>query len=216
MDEYVAEVGWQRGQQDFLDNQYSRRHWLRFDSGQEIAASSSPHVVPVPLSDPNALDPEEAFIASLSSCHMLWFLSIAAKRRFLVDTYHDRVSGQMGKNEAGKLYIAKVILRPEVSFSGERLPTREQIEQMHQQAHEECFIASSVKSEVLCEPRRDAVASGDARQLSPWCTGQDHGATRSGTTAGQLYALSASARTAAAAKMTTHRLPRSRCSLLWN
>ena len=153
MDEYVAELGWQRGEQDFLDNQYSRRHWLRFDSGQEIAGSSSPHVVPVPFSDPNALDPEEAFIASLSSCHMLWFLSIAAKRRFLVDAYHDRVSGQMGINDNGKQYIATVTLRPEVIFSGERLPTLEQIEQMHHLAHEECFIANSVKSEVRCEPR---------------------------------------------------------------
>ena len=153
MAEYVAEVIWQRGEQDFLGNRYSRKHLLRFDGGLEIAGSSSPHVVPVPMSDETAVDPEEAFIASLASCHMLWFLSIAAKRRFCIDDYHDNASGLMQANAAGKLFISQVTLRPAVNFSGERLPTREQIEQMHHQAHEECFIANSVKSEVRCEPR---------------------------------------------------------------
>nr|WP_262498932.1 OsmC family protein [Pseudomonas sp. WS 5011] len=105
------------------------------------------------MSDASAVDPEEAFVASLASCHMLWFLSIAAKCRFCVDDYHDCASGLMQENAAGKLFIAQVTLRPAVSFSGERLPSREQIEQMHHQAHEECFIANSVKSEVRCEPR---------------------------------------------------------------
>ena len=151
--EYGAEVLWQRGEQDFLGNRYSRRHLLRFDGGLEIAASSSPHVVPMPMSDETALDPEEAFVASLASCHMLWFLSIAAKRRFCIDDYHDNASGLMQSNAAGKLFISKVTLRPAVEFSGTRRPTREQIEQMHHQAHEECFIANSVRSEVRCEPR---------------------------------------------------------------
>lgn len=153
MTEYSAEVIWQRGEQDFLGNRYSRRHLLRFDGGAEVAGSSSPHVVPLPMSDETAVDPEEAFVASLSSCHMLWFLSIAAKRRFCVDTYHDNASGLMQPNDLGKLYIAQITLRPAVSFSGERVPTHQQIEQMHHQAHEECFIANSVKSEVRCEPR---------------------------------------------------------------
>jgi len=151
--EYVAEVIWQRGEQDFLGNRYSRKHLLRFDGGQEVAGSSSPHVVPLPMSDASAVDPEEAFVASLASCHMLWFLSIAAKCRFCVDDYHDCASGLMQENAAGKLFIAQVTLRPAVTFSGERLPSREQIEHMHHQAHEECFIANSVKSEVRCEPR---------------------------------------------------------------
>jgi organic hydroperoxide reductase OsmC/OhrA len=152
MTEYVAEVIWQRGEQDFLSNRYSRKHLLRFDGGLEVAGSSSPHVVPLPMSDEQAVDPEEAFVASLASCHMLWFLSIAAKRRFCVDDYRDNASGLMQANDAGKLFIALVTLRPTASFSGERLPSREQIEQMHQQAHDECFIANSVKSEVRCEP----------------------------------------------------------------
>jgi organic hydroperoxide reductase OsmC/OhrA len=104
------------------------------------------------MSDEQAVDPEEAFVASLASCHMLWFLSIAAKRRFCVDDYRDNASGLMQANDSGKLFIALVTLRPTASFSGERLPSREQIEQMHQQAHDECFIANSVKSEVRCEP----------------------------------------------------------------
>lgn len=153
MTEYIAEVIWLRDQQDFVGNGYSRKHLWRFDGGTEVAGSSSPQVVPLPMSDATAVDPEEAFVASLSSCHMLWFLSIAAKRRFCVDSYHDNARGLMQANAAGKLYIAQVTLRPAVSFSGERVPSREQIAQMHHHAHEECFIANSVKSEVRCEPR---------------------------------------------------------------
>jgi organic hydroperoxide reductase OsmC/OhrA len=153
MANYCAEVIWQRGEQDFLGNRYSRKHLLRFDGGLEVPGSSSPHVVPLPMSDAAAVDPEETFIASLASCHMLWFLSIAADQQFCVDSYQDAAIGVMAKNSAGKLYIARVTLRPAVAFSGARQPTREQIEQMHHQAHEECYIANSVKSEVRCEPR---------------------------------------------------------------
>lgn len=153
--DYGAEVLWQRGEQNFLDNRYSRRHLLRFDGGVEVAGSSSPHVVPVPFSDAAAVDPEEAFVASLSSCHMLWFLAIAGKQGFCVDRYHDQARGQMSANAAGKLFIARVTLRPAVQFSGTCLPSREQIAQMHHQAHEECFIANSVRTEVRCEPRHD-------------------------------------------------------------
>ncbi|WP_332774606.1 OsmC family protein [Polaromonas sp.] len=152
MAQYSAEILWQRGEQDFLGNRYSRRHLLRFDGGAEVAGSSSPHVVPVPMSDAAAVDPEEAFVASLSSCHMLWFLSIAAKRKFCVDRYADAAVGVMAKNAEGKTAMTVVTLRPEVQFSGERLPTREQIEQLHHEAHAECFIANSVKTEVRCEP----------------------------------------------------------------
>jgi organic hydroperoxide reductase OsmC/OhrA len=152
MSEYTAEVLWQRGDQDFLANTYSRRHSLRFDGGAEWAGSSSPHVVPLPFSDASAVDPEEAFVASLSSCHMLWFLTMAVKRKFCVDRYFDAASGVMEKNAEGKMAMTVVTLRPEVTFSGESLPTREQIAHMHHRAHEECFIANSVKTEVRCEP----------------------------------------------------------------
>ncbi len=152
MFEYSAEVLWLRGEQDFLSNRYSRKHLLRFDGGIEIAGSSSPHVVPIPMSDASAVDPEEAFISSLSSCHMLWFLSIAAKHKFCVDRYSDIATGIMEKNTAGKMFISKVTLKPEVQFSGARTPSHEEINRMHHEAHTECFIANSVRTEIRCEP----------------------------------------------------------------
>jgi organic hydroperoxide reductase OsmC/OhrA len=152
MAHYTAEVLWLRGEQAFTDNRYSRRHTLRFDGGVEVPGSSSPHVVPLPMSDASAVDPEEAFVASLSSCHMLWFLAIAAKRRFCVDRYFDAAVGTMGRNAEGREAMLTVTLRPEVLFSGERLPTREELADMHHKAHDECFIANSVKTEVRCEP----------------------------------------------------------------
>ena len=152
MSHYTAEVIWQRNEQHFLDNKYSRKHLLRFDGGVVVPASSSPQVVPVPMSDAAAVDPEEAFVASLSSCHMLWFLSIAAQRKFCVDRYQDNAVGVMAKNSEGKLFMSVVTLRPAVVFSGERLPEQAQIENMHHAAHEACYIANSVKSEVRCEP----------------------------------------------------------------
>jgi organic hydroperoxide reductase OsmC/OhrA len=152
MSQYVAEVLWSRGEQDFLGNRYSRRHLLRFDGGLEVPGSSSPHVVPLPMSDAAAVDPEEAFVASLASCHMLWFLSIAAQRKFCVDRYLDSAVGVMAKNSEGKLCMSVVTLHPAVVFSGERLPEKAQIEDMHHAAHDACYIANSVKSEVRCEP----------------------------------------------------------------
>ena len=152
MAHYTAEVLWQRGAQDFLDNRYSRRHLLRFDGGAEVPGSSSPQVVPLPLSDAAAVDPEEAFVAALASCHMLWFLSIAARQGFRVDRYFDAAVGTMDRNAEGKMAMTQVTLRPEARFSGPARPTREQIEQMHLQAHEECFIANSVRTVVRCEP----------------------------------------------------------------
>lgn len=147
------EVHWQRGGHAFIDKRYSRKHELRFDGGITVAGSSSPHVVPLPMSDAAAIDPEEGFIASLSSCHMLWFLSIAAGRKFCVDRYVDVAIGVMDRNYAGKLFMSVVTLRPEVQFSGEIQPSRDEIHQMHHEAHEECFIANSVKCVVRCEPR---------------------------------------------------------------
>lgn len=152
MEQYFAQILWLRDGQNFLDNRYSRKHLWRFDGEVEVPASSSPHVVPVPFSDQRAVDPEEAFVASLSSCHMLWFLSIAAKRQYCVDRYIDDAVGVMGKNADGKLAMTVVTLKPKVAFFGERIPNREELEEMHHEAHEACFIASSVKTEVRCEP----------------------------------------------------------------
>ena len=152
MSVYTAEVLWQRDGQDFTGNRYSRRHVLRFDGGAEVPGSSSPHVVPLPMSDASAVDPEEMFIASLSSCHMLWFLSLAAKQRFIVDRYVDAATGVMEKNREGQMAMTVVTLRPQVSFSGEREPTRDELERLHHAAHDACFIANSVRTEVRCEP----------------------------------------------------------------
>ena len=153
MSEYTAEVEWRRDpSQDFLANRYSRRHLLRFDGGVEFAGSSAPSSVPLPMSDASAVDPEEAFVASLSSCHMLWFLAIACKRRFIVDRYIDAAVGEMARNEHGKLAMTRVTLRPAVTFSGEHQPTRDELDRLHHKAHEECYIANSVRSEVRCEP----------------------------------------------------------------
>lgn len=152
MSNYTVAVAWQRGGELFTDNKYSRRHSWLFDGGIEVPASSSPLVVPVPYSEANAVDPEEAFVASISSCHMLWFLSIAAKRRFCVDSYVDQAVGTMAKNSLGKLAITLVILRPKVMFVGDRLPAQAEIDAMHHEAHTECFIANSIVTEIRCEP----------------------------------------------------------------
>jgi organic hydroperoxide reductase OsmC/OhrA len=149
---YTAQIVWERGDQDFLSGRYSRRHTMTFDGGAVVPGSSSPHVVPVPMSDASAVDPEEAFVASLSTCHMLWFLSIAGKRKFCVDRYVDSAVGIMARNAAGKVAMTVVTLRPEVHFSGAVVPAREEILHLHHEAHDECFIANSVKTDVRCEP----------------------------------------------------------------
>ena len=153
MAQHSAEILWQRGDQPFLDNRYSRAHSWRFDGGLEVPASSSPQVVPLPWSDAGAVDPEEAFVASLSSCHMLWFLGLAAQQGLLVDRYQDRAQGVMSKNAEGHLAMTEVVLRPRVDFAGERQPTSEQLDELHHRAHQACFIANSVKTQVRCEPQ---------------------------------------------------------------
>lgn len=153
MDIYSAEVIWLRADQPFMDGRYSRRHTLRFDGGIEVAGSASPHIVPLPYSVLEAIDPEEAFVSSLSSCHMLWFLSMAASHGYLVDRYHDMAEGIMERNDDGKLMITRVTLHPEVAFSGSKLPTPSEMEHLHHRAHEECFIANSVKTEIRIEPK---------------------------------------------------------------
>lgn len=146
--EYKATVLWQRGEQLFTDNKYSRGHVLRFDGGIEVPGSSSPLVVPK-FSVAAAVDPEEAFVASLSSCHMLFFLSFAAMQGFRIDSYEDEAVGEMSKNAKGRLYFAKVTLHPDIVFSGDKRPTDSDVEALHHRAHDECFIASSVLTEVV-------------------------------------------------------------------
>lgn len=153
MSTYTAAIRWSRGEQKFTDNRYSRAHLWRFDGGAVVPASSSPAVVPLPMSDAAAVDPEEAFVASLSSCHMLWFLALAAKRGYTVDSYADDASGVMEKNPAGRLAMTSVTLRPLVEFSGAKLPDRAALDALHHAAHAECFIAASIRSEVRLEPR---------------------------------------------------------------
>lgn len=152
MADYQMQVVWTRDGAVFTDNRYGRRHRWLFDGGVEVPASSSPHVVPVPMSDAAAVDPEEAFVASLSSCHMLWFLSVAAKHGFVVESYRDQAAGVMGKDASGNLAITHVTLRPEVRFVGEQMPTRDQVAALHDEAHRKCFIANSVRTDVRCEP----------------------------------------------------------------
>ena len=152
MSEYFAKINWARGaNENYVDNKYSRGHQWIFDGGVTVQASSSPHVVPLPDSVEANVDPEEAFVASLSSCHMLFFLSVAAKRRYMVDSYVDNAKGIMEKGEDGKVAMTKVTLRPHVQFSGEKRPTIEQLEKMHHQSHAQCFIANSVKTEIMTE-----------------------------------------------------------------
>ena len=152
MSEYTATIRWRRDKDEaFTDNQYSRGHEWRFDGGTNVPASSSPHVVPLPYSIEDNVDPEEAFVASLSSCHMLFFLSIAAKKKFIVNEYVDHAIGLMEKNEDGKMAMTKVTLRPRISFFGTSRPDRSQLEKIHHLAHDQCFIANSVKTQVVTE-----------------------------------------------------------------
>jgi organic hydroperoxide reductase OsmC/OhrA len=153
MSQYVATVEWQRNGAVFHDNRYSRAHTWRFDGGLSVPASSSPHVVRAPYSDPAAVDPEEAFIASVSSCHMLWFLVLAVKAGFVVDGYFDEAVGVMEKNAEGRIAIARITLRPRIEFSGSRMPSAAEIDGLHHQAHDSCFIANSVRTEIAIESR---------------------------------------------------------------
>jgi organic hydroperoxide reductase OsmC/OhrA len=152
MPEYLATIRWQRDANEaFIDAEYSREHRWEFDGGAIVKASPSPHIVPAPYSVEANVDPEEAFVASLSSCHMLFFLSIAASRRYLVDAYVDQAIGIMSPDDEGRMAMTRVVLRPEIRFSGSKQPGRVQLEKMHHQAHQQCFIANSVKTEVVTE-----------------------------------------------------------------
>jgi organic hydroperoxide reductase OsmC/OhrA len=154
MSEHVVTVTWARGAEPFLDKRYHRTHEWRFDGGAVVPASASPHVVKVPLSDPSAVDPEEAFLAGLSYCHMLSFLWLAATRGFLVDDYRDDAVATLGKNEAGRMAILKAVLRPRIVFSGDKRPSDAELAALHHDAHDLCFLANSVRTEISVEPPR--------------------------------------------------------------
>ena len=149
--EHLATIRWERADQVFTDDKYSRAHVWSFDGGQTVPASASPHIVPLPFSVSENVDPEEAFVASLSSCHMLFFLSLSARRGFVVDEYTDHALGVMGKDGKGRTAITRVVLRPHAIYSGAKTPTRDQVEKMHHRCHDLCFIANSVKTEVMTE-----------------------------------------------------------------
>ena len=148
MSEYKVTIGWKRNGPDFLKGKYSREHTWSFDGGVTLAASSSPSVVPTPWSNPKAVDPEEAFVAAVSSCHMLTFVWLASRQGFQLDSYDDDAVGVMTKNEKGVPWVSLVTLHPRIVWSGEKKPTEEQIERLHHEAHEQCFIAASIKTEV--------------------------------------------------------------------
>lgn len=155
MSEYVATIDWARGDQPFLDNRYSRAHDWRFDGGAVVRGSSAPGSVPVPMSDPTAVDPEEAVVAAASSCHMLFFLAYAAKAGFVVDRYRDEAVAVMGRDERGKVAITAITLRPAVTFSGEARPDAAALADLHHRAHDHCYVANSLRGTVTVEPRQD-------------------------------------------------------------
>lgn len=148
--DHGASIEWTRGDQVFVDNKYSRAHVWHFDGGAVVPGSSSPLSVPLPYSDASAVDPEEAMIASLSSCHMLWFLAFAAKAGRVVDRYVDEASGQLDRDESGRRYLARVTLRPVTTFSGAQ-PTQAELDALHHQAHDHCDMAHTVRSTITIE-----------------------------------------------------------------
>jgi len=150
--EYKATVSWKRPDGEaFTDLKFSRGHQWSFDGGVTVPGSSSPLSVKVPYSRADAVDPEEALVAALSSCHMLTFLYFAAKGGYVVDSYEDDAVGVMTKNERGKLFVSKTTLRPRIAFSGAKQPSAAELDQLHHHAHEECYIANSVLTEVVIE-----------------------------------------------------------------
>ena len=150
MGRHCAQVDW-RSDGAFESGRYSRRHVWRFDGGAELAASSSPQVVPEPMSDPAGVDPEEALVASAASCHMLWFLDLARQAGFSVARYADEAMGEMGRIGPGRMALTRIVLRPRIEFAGQA-PDADRLARLHDEAHERCFIANSLKAEIVVEP----------------------------------------------------------------
>jgi len=156
--QYTATVLWTRGDATFTDRRYSRGHAWRFDGGVEVPASSSPLSVKLPLSREDAVDPEEALVASVSSCHMLFFLDFASRAGFVIDQYEDSPVGEMSKNERGKLFVSKITLNPAITFSGAKRPTDADLDGLHHRSHDECYIANSIRAEVVVAPTKVSFA----------------------------------------------------------
>jgi organic hydroperoxide reductase OsmC/OhrA len=149
MSDHYATIVWKRQSPEFTYERYNRGHEWRFDGGVVVPGSSAPAF----RGDLERVDPEEAFVASLASCHMLTFLAIAARKRFTIDLYEDEAQGVMTKNDKGRFWVSKVILRPRIVFSGSNKPTEADIAAMHHASHDECFIANSVKTDIVVEGR---------------------------------------------------------------
>ena len=150
MSTYRATLAW-RCEGDFASRRYSRVHTLSFDGGLSVPGTAGPANVNPRYSMEGAMDPEQAFVASLAACHMLWFLDIAARAGFVIETYRDEAEGTLAAGSDGRQMMTRVVLRPKVAFVGDRQPTAEELAQLHHRAHEECFIANSVKSQVVVE-----------------------------------------------------------------
>jgi organic hydroperoxide reductase OsmC/OhrA len=159
MSEHKVTVDWKRETPDFAYETYNRDHDWAFDAGITVRASATPAY----QGSENCVDPEEAFVASLSSCHMLTFLALAARKKYVVDRYRDQAVGVLGKDAAGSLAMTKVNLRPQVTFGGEKTPSPEELRQLHDRAHHACFIANSVKTEVVVEPQSVGGLAGNER-----------------------------------------------------
>jgi len=153
MSTHTAQIDWERHGSAFTDNRYSRAHVWRFDGGIAVAASSSPQVVPVPCSDAGNVDPEEAYVAALASCHMLWFLGLAAAQGYVIDRYSDTATATMAADAHGRLWVERLVLNPAVVFSGARVPTEQAVDALHHAAHESCFLANSVKTAITVAGR---------------------------------------------------------------
>jgi len=149
MAEHHAIIDWKCSGPDFLKGKYSREHTWSFDGGVTVPASPAPSVVPAPWSNPAGVDPEEAFVAALASCHMLTFTWLASRAGFAVESYRDDAVGTMAKNERGIPWVNRVTLRPQIVWNGEKRPTGEDLARLHHAAHEQCFIAASVKTEIV-------------------------------------------------------------------
>jgi organic hydroperoxide reductase OsmC/OhrA len=148
MSRHKATVSWRGGSEGFLRGRYSREHTWSFDGGVVVPASPSPDVVRPPFSNPSAVDPEEAFVASISSCHMLTFLHLASKQGFEVSAYEDEAVGELAKNERGARWVSHVVLSPRIEYRGERIPSEAEARALHEEAHLQCFIANSIKTAV--------------------------------------------------------------------
>ena len=149
MSEHRVTLNWMRSSSDFKYETYNREHSWSFDGGAEIQASASPAY----RGKPECVDPEEALVAAISSCHMLTFLALACKKQLIVDSYEDDAVGYLEKNAHGKLAVTHAVLRPRIRFGGSKAPTPEELAQLHDRSHHECFIANSVLTEVTVEPR---------------------------------------------------------------